>query len=1061
MTNVINSNEQMIEKINEVLQNKKNAVVNIVNDKLTISVFSLLEKNLHNVKEINFVIRDVKFLPHQTEIAHEFEINPTDILFNSYDITEKNKLQHFSKARNMHDFIKKHVNIRKVNTGIRIGGNVLIIDEDFMIQGSSSLEVSKKMSRESFHNINFDTILNGSADREQIVGALNTFKQIWFNEQVSVDYKEELLASLRYVYKEHSPEFLYYFTLNELFGNQLDIGVERFERDSTRFKKTEIWNALYDFQKDCVVSAIRKLNTYGGCIIADSVGLGKTFEALAIIKYFEIGMNRVLVLTPAKLYDNWSSFRGDYKDSFLHETFNYRIMFHTDLSRYSGMSRSGQDLKKFDWGLYDLVVIDESHNFRNRNDRYDENDQLIMTRYARLMQDVVKHGNNNTKVLLLSATPVNNSLVDLKNQISIITGDKDYAFAEEAISSIDNLLRKTSACINAWEKQPAHKKEELLDSLPSDFYKLLELMTISRSRKHITNYYDNKGVGQFPNKNIPRTLNSDIDTMGELLQFKKTNELLEALILSVYTPTKYIREDCKKIYLQKYSLTGKHGGRMEFDTQSRGMIILHRFNLFKRLESSVYSFEETLRRLLERIERTEQILLKGSGQLDEEKGELEDEELYLEGKYEIDVKHLRVDDYLEDLASDKYIIQEIHKNAKRILDEKRDQKLQDLREIITQKVTETPYNSGNRKILIFTAFADTADYLYRELADYINGYGIYTACITGKDIRCNNRNVDIDFNSVLCAFSPMSKMKKEISAEEQIDLVIGTDCISEGQNLQDCDTVINFDIQWNPVSLIQRFGRIDRIGSKNTNIQMINFFPAMELNEYLGLEQRVKGKMTTMNLVSTGDEDILTPEMNDFNFRKRQLERLQQEVIDIEDASENISLTDLNMNEYLNELSEYIHSVPEIKKVPRGIYSVTDSEHTGVLFCFKHRNDTDKPKSDSSLYPYYLIYILNDGTVLYGNGQAREVVKQFRKLCYGKNVPVMELFGKFFERTKNATKMEFYSELLNKAIRSIKGEEESKAVQMMFDFGGFNNAFAEETTDDFELVSFLVVESFS
>lgn len=876
MTNVINSNEQMIEKINEVLQNKKNAVVNIVNDKLTISVFSLLEKNLHNVKEINFVIRDVKFLPHQAEIAHEFEINPTDILFNSYDITEKNKLQHFSKARNMHDFIQKHVNIRKVNTGIRIGGNVLIIDEDFMIQGSSSLEVSKKMSRESFNNINFDTILNGSADREQILGALDIFKQIWFNEHVSVDYKEELLASLRYVYKEHSPEFLYYFTLNELFGNQLDVGVERFEKDSTRFKKTEIWNALYDFQKDCVVSAIRKLNTYGGCIIADSVGLGKTFEALAIIKYFEIGMNRVLVLTPAKLYDNWNSFRGDYKDSFLHETFNYRIMFHTDLSRYSGMSRSGQDLKKFDWGLYDLVVIDESHNFRNRNDRYDENDQLIMTRYARLMQDVIKHGNNNTKVLMLSATPVNNSLVDLKNQISIITGDKDYAFAEEGISSIDNLLRKTSACINAWEKQPAHKKEELLDSLPSDFYKLLELMTISRSRKHITNYYGNNGVGQFPNKNEPKTLNSDIDTKGELLNFKATNELLEALILSVYTPTRYIREDCKKIYLQKYSLIGKHGGRMEFDTQSRGMIILHRFNLFKRLESSVYSFEETLRRLLERIERTEQLLLRGSGQLDEENGELEDEELYLEGKYEIDVKHLRVDDYLDDLASDKYIIQQIHKNAKRILDERRDQKLQDLREILINKVTETPYNTDNCKILIFTAFADTADYLYRELADFIKEFGIYTACITGKDIRCNNRNVDADFNSVLCAFSPMSKMKKDIPVEERIDLLIGTDCISEGQNLQDCDTVINYDIQWNPVSLIQRFGRIDRIGSKNTNIQMINFFPAMELNEYLGLEQRVKGKMTTMNLVSTGDEDILTPEMNDFNFRKRQLERLQQ-----------------------------------------------------------------------------------------------------------------------------------------------------------------------------------------
>lgn len=1054
--NAINTNEQMIQKINEVLQNKKDAVVNIVNDKLTISVFSLLEKNLKNVKEINFAIRDVRYLPQQSEIAHEFEINPTDVLFNAYDITEKNKLQHFSRARSMHDFIEKYVNVRKVNSGIRVGGNVLIIDDDFMIQGSSSLEVSKKNNRELLSNINFDSILSGSADKEQIQGATETFNRIWFNKQFSVDYKKELLTSLQYVYKEHAPEFLYYFTLNELFGDQLDAGVERFERDSVRFKKTQIWNALYDFQKDCVVSAIRKLNTYGGCIIADSVGLGKTFEALAIIKYFEIGMNRVLVLTPAKLYDNWNSFRGDYKDSFLKETFNYRIMFHTDLSRYSGMSRSGQDLKKFDWGLYDLVVIDESHNFRNRNDRYDGNDQLIMTRYARLMQDVIKHGNNNTKVLMLSATPVNNSLVDLKNQISIITRDTDSAFEEKGITSVENLLRRTSASINAWEKRPHHKKDELLDSLPSDFYKLLEMMTIARSRKHITNYYGNNGVGKFPEKNRPITLNSDIDTEGELLNFKETNELLEALILSVYTPMKYIKKEYTKIYTDKYSLKGKHGGYMEFDTQANGMIILHRFNLFKRLESSVYSFEETLRRMIEKIERTQESLLKGIGDVLQEDTEFDDnEEVYIEGKYEIDVKHLRIDDYLEDLESDKRIISKIHENAKKVLTEQRDQKLRDLIKILEYKLKETPYNNGNKKVIVFTAFADTADYLYDKLSKELN---VYTACVTGKRVVTNNKNVDSEFNSVLCAFSPLSKMKKKISADEQIDLLIGTDCISEGQNLQDCDTVINFDIQWNPVSLIQRFGRIDRIGSKNTNIQMINFFPNMELNDYLGLEARVKGKMTTLNLVSTGDEDVLTPEMNDFNFRKRQLERLKDEVIDIEDANDNISLTDLNMNEYLNELSEYIQNVPEIKKVPKGVYSVTDGDNTGVLFCFKHRNNANKPKSDSSLYPYYLIYMKNNGEVLYGNGQAREVVKQFRKLCYKKKQPVMELFREFFVRTNNAKDMQFYSDLLNKAIKSIKGEEESKATQLMFDFGGFNNAFAEETADDFELISFLVVE---
>lgn len=1058
MNTSINSNEQMINRINEALQGKENAIVNIVNDKLTISVFALLEKNLQNVKEINFVIRDVNFLPHQTEISHELEINPNEVLFNAYDITEKNKLQHFAKAKSMHDFIKKHVNIRRVNKGVNIGGNIIIIDDDFMIQGSSSLELARKNSRDRGHSFNFDTVLMGSADKDQIVNATSIFNQIWFNEQVSTDYKNELLQSLQYVYKEHSPEFLYYFTLNELFGHQLDMGVERFERDSSKFKKTEIWNALYDFQKDCVVSAIRKLNTYGGCIIADSVGLGKTFEALAVIKYFELGMNRVLVLTPAKLYDNWNSFRGDYKDSFLHETFNYRIMFHTDLSRYDGMSRSGQDLKRFDWGLYDLVVIDESHNFRNRNDRYDESDQLIMTRYARLMQDVIKGGNNNTKVLLLSATPVNNSLVDLKNQISIITADKDSAFADQGINSIDNLLRKTSASINTWERLPGHTKDGLLDSLPSDFYKLLEIMTIARSRKHITGSYGMDGVGKFPKKNSPDTRHSDIDSKSELLKFKDTNELLEALILSVYTPTRYIKDEYKKLYSEKYSLIGKHGGRMEFDTQSRGMIILHRFNLFKRLESSVYSFKETLKRLLERIDRMEQKLLSGVGEVNEEEIDFDDYEQNIEGKYEIDVRHLHIDDYLEDLASDRAIIQKIYDDAVKILNENRDQKLEELKDIIKKKVEETPYNSGNRKVLVFTAFADTADYLYKELAPTMKEIGVYSACISGRDIKCNNGNVDKEFNSVLCAFSPISKTKKDIPVENQIDLLIGTDCISEGQNLQDCDTVINYDIQWNPVSLIQRFGRIDRIGSKNECIQMINFFPNMELNDYLGLEVRVKGKMTTLNLVSTGDEDILTPEMNDFNFRRRQLERIQKEVIDIEDANDNISLTDLNMNEYLNELSEYIQIVPEVKKVPKGIYSVTDSDNKGVLFCFKHSNDAAKPKSDSSLYPYYLIYMLNDGHVLYGNGQAREVVKQFRRLCYGKEHPMMELFEKFFVKTNNVENMEFYSNLLNKAIQSIKGEEESKAAQMMFDFGGFQNSFANETTDDFELVSFLVVE---
>ncbi len=1035
MGNVIASTEQMIEKINEVLKTKRDAVVNIVNDKLTLSVFALLEQNLKNVKEINFVIRDTKFVPEKSEISHEFEMTPADILYNSYDIVEKNKLKHFAKAKAMHDFIKANVNVKRANPKIKIGGNILIIDDDFMIQGSSSLEVSLKKKRNAFRNINFDTMLNGTMDKDQILSALNTFNQIWFNEQVSSDYKEDLLQSLSFVYKEHSPEFLYYFTLNELFGYQIDSGVERFERDSEKFKKTEIWQSLYDFQKDCVVSTIQKLQKYRGCIIADSVGLGKTFEALAVIKYFEIKMDNVLVLTPAKLYDNWNSFRGTYKDSFLNEIFNYRIMFHTDLSRYRGMSRSGQDLKRFDWGNYDLVVIDESHNFRNRNDRYDDNDQLIMTRYARLMQDVIKRGKNNTKVLLLSATPVNNSLVDLKNQISIITGDKDFAFQDEGISSVENLLRKSSSIINQWETTPNHNKNDLLDSLPSDFYKLLELMTISRSRKHITSYYGNSSVGKFPNKNKPITRRPEIDSQEKLLKFADTNELLESLELSVYTPTKYIKSEYQKIYAEKYSLKGKRGGNMDFQTQSKGMIVMHRFNLFKRLESSVYSFAETIRRLMEKIDRT-MVVLNGGGFVDEETGTPDDEYEYLEGKYEIEVAHLRAADFLYDLEGDRIILEKIYNEAKCILEDNRDFKMRILQDEIIKKVTQTPYNSGNKKIIIFTAFSDTAEYIYQQIAVELKKIHLNTACVTGKGVKTTNKNVDSDFNSVLCAFSPKSKMKKEIPADEQIDILIGTDCISEGQNLQDCDTVINFDIQWNPVSLIQRFGRIDRIGSTNECIQMINFFPNLELNEYLGLEQRVKGKMTAMNIVSTGDEDLLSPEMNDFNFRKRQLERLKNEVIDIEDANENISLTDLNMNEYLYELSEYVNNTPAIKRMPNGVYSVTDGEKQGVLFCFKHSNFDEKPKSDSSLYPYYLLYLDNNGEVLYGNGKAREVVKIFRRLCYCKSEPVQSLFDQFFVKTKNTEDIRFIQSFLTRQyilLRVKKKKKHSKILLILAD----------------------------
>ena len=619
----------LINKINACLTDKQGCTVNIVNDKLTLSVFVLLRANLQNVSKINFIIRDTRFLPENSEVDREFEIdvNPKDMLFNQYDIVEKNKLTHYATAKEMFDFIQQHVNVRITRPPHNIRGNLLTIGDDFMVQGSSSLEISNKASRSRTVNIDFDTVLNDTMDKSQIEGANAKFEQLWYSNDLTRDFKDELLQTLSYVYKDHTPEFLYYFTLGEIFGGQLDYGVERFERDNTRFKSTDIWNALYDFQKEAVQSAIQKIQKYNGCIIADSVGLGKTFEALAVIKYFEQEhLDKVLVLTPVKLYENWASFRNMnvYKDGIIRDSFNYKILCHTDLSRYYGESRSGLDLAQIDWGVFDLIVIDESHNFRNRVEKDDG-----CTRYQRLLEDCIRK-NRNTKVLLLSATPVNNSLTDLRNQITLITGDRDNAFTEHGISSVKQTLIHAQSLITHWYKTRNHNKRGLFDTLPSNFRKLLEMLTIARSRKQITEGYKNADFGAFPEKNKPKTLTPDIDKLGELLIFSETNDVLESLKMSVYSPMKYIKSEYQQHYHEKFQTV--RGGKVIFSHEEREVITanLHRFNLFKRLESSVYSFGETIRRLIDRIDRAIEQLEKVDSDMILEVDKLDDDDDFLD-----------------------------------------------------------------------------------------------------------------------------------------------------------------------------------------------------------------------------------------------------------------------------------------------------------------------------------------------------------------------------------------------------------------------------------------------
>ena len=941
----MSATNEYIDKIKSVLQSKKNADVYILNDKLTLSVFAVLEQSLKNVRHIYLIIRGKPQLPRD-EVAREFEMNPNDTLYNEYDIVEKNELTHFAKAKTMHDFISKNVEIRRLSPRANVGLNILIIDDDFMITGTTSLELNDRRSEQ---RIDFNSVISGDMDKSQILRFKNEFERIWLSDQITYDFKDELLSSLAYVYKEHSPEFAYYFTLNQLYGDKIDESVQRFERDNVGFKDSVIWNMLFDFQKEAVRYAIEKINRYNGCIIADSVGLGKTFEALAVMKYFSDRQDNILVLTPAKLYNNWDTYRdNDYEDNPLaDDVIKYKVMCHTDLSRYSGISRSGYDLARFDWSRFDLIVIDESHNFRNRTEKEESE-----TRYQRLLETVVKK-KTHTKVLLLSATPVNNSLTDLKNQITLITGDHDDAYEKEGIESIGQTLRKASAIFNAWEKQGYSSKEELYDSLPKDFFSLLELLTISRSRKHITNYYKSEDIGTFPAKLPVSTYNPNIDTQRKLLNFKETLVTLEDLQLAAYTPMRYIKREYREMYQQMYQTI--HKGKVVFTQEGRENTtkILQLFNLFKRLESSVYAFLQTLKRQIERINNYISLLNGNGNELTDEVFS-DDEETSLDYKLDIKVAHLDKEAYLNDLIFDKVIIERLIEQAEKILAEGRDEKLIQLRKIIKDKIENTPYNAGNKKILIFSAFADTARYLYEAVSGELLSRGYYTGMVSGSDkpqttipqhlkpIQKSGRQIPFDFNKVLTYFSPVSK-NANITEDRQITVLIGTDCISEGQNLQDCDTVINYDIQWNPVHLIQRFGRIDRIGSRNAQIKLINFFPAMDLNEYLGLESRVKKKMIQSNVVSTGDDNLLSPEMNDLSFRTKQMEKLRNEVIDIDDASDTISITDLNMNQYIYELSQFIRSHKELVQVPRGIYSIAKANElginqNGVLFCFKYKN---------------------------------------------------------------------------------------------------------------------------
>lgn len=1052
---------------------KLGSTVSVSSPIFTIYAFEELRKVLEKSKKFRFLFNEPTFIRNiitDKKEVKEFELQMSQRERNvsefNLEIGLKNNLDQNQIANKCYSFIKEKGEVKSViKQGVVTPNNIFVQNSDnsFLVNGTN-IAFSKdglgytKQLRFDFNTVN---------DEQEIIDQYNNFfNSVFDNEEIVADVKEELLKHLMNLYKENSPELLYFLTLYNIFGEKL-LNMDDMARvkEKTGINKTKVWNSLYNFQHDAVVGAIKKLELYNGCIIADSVGLGKTFEALAIIKYYELRNDRVLVLAPKKLRGNWTAFKQNSTTNFLAEDrFNFDVLNHTDLSRDTGYS-GDINLETVNWGNYDLVVIDESHNFRNNNARKNK-----MTRYQKLMENIIKSGVK-TKVLMLSATPVNNRLADLKNQIMFITEDMDDAFKDNAgIESVESTLRIAQQRFNEWSKLPEEEQttQNLLPMLDYNFFNLLNTVTIARSRKHIQTYYDTKDIGEFPKRLQPVSIKSDIDIKNQFPSLSDVNSMIARLHLAIYSPMLYVLPNRIHIYEELYDQKVKGGlGSFKQADRERSICNLMRVNIFKRLESSVNSFTLTLNRIQNQIDNMlNSITYNSEYSFDDSSIDTDEfDDVEVGGKVKVKIRDLDVLKLSQDLEEDKEILEELLMYSNKV-DGNRDAKLADLKNTITNKINN-PINEDNKKLIIFTSFSDTADYLYANIAEWLlKKHGLYCGVVTGgSGTKTNLKYVPNTFDSILAHFSPKSNHID--TSKQQIDVLIATDCISEGQNLQDCDYLINYDIHWNPVRIVQRFGRIDRIGSTNTQIQLVNFWPNMELDEYINLENRVKNRMVILDLSATGEDDLLNTESKNLEYRKKQLQQLQNEVLDVEELQGGISITDLTLDDFIMSLDRYMKENPNVlEKYPTGVYAVTNINkkireecRPGVIYCLKQKRYTDVQEGATSLYPYFLVYVAEDGHIHVKNSSPKKILDLYKALCQTKTKPIENLVKEFNNETGNGNNMSKYTSLLEKAVFDIKGVVEKKGIESLFQLGQAT-LFENTVTglNDFELVSFLVVK---
>lgn len=1056
--------------------------VDIAAASFSIYAYQLLKKELEQVEELNFLFTGEVFTSEKAQReSREFYIprlNAERSLYGTdFEVKLRNELNQQAIAKECADWIR-----RKVKFKSNVSGEHM----------SPFMAVRTDQSEAAYVPFNNFTTADLGADRGNSAYSvttkifapasrqfIDTFESVWNEDDKISDVTESVLENITAAYKENSPELIYFAALYNIFNEFLeDLNADYLPNEATGFKNSVVWSKLYDFQKDAVIGCISKLEKHNGCILADSVGLGKTFSALGVIKYYESRNKNVLVLVPKRLKDNWNTFKGNYKNNPVAEDrLRYDVLFHTDMNRERGDS-NGIDLQNLNWGNYDLVVIDESHNFRNgESSTHRKEDDAYENRYQKLMNRIIRNGVK-TKVLMLSATPVNNRFTDLRNQL-MLAAEGDSTRLDSSLNTenpVEKIFRDASSAFKAWNELPPESRttSALLDMLHFDFFELLDSVTIARSRKHIERYYSLSDVGKFPTRLKPISERPELTDI-EGVTFDEIFNRIDALNMDVYTPMRYVFPSKLGKYVDLESAKGRSWANRE-----TGRNVLMVTNMLKRLESSVYAFRKTSERMYDlidgitdNIDRFEQgravssTVSQSDITFDVYDEDPEEAEWTVGKDLKIDFADIDLVSWRAKLEEDKAILNELLAMITPIADE-HDLKLQRLLEIIRDKI-DNPINDDNKKVLVFTAFADTADYLYGEIANKIkNEFGLDSAVVTGTRNPAmtipTSRAVKPEFNTILTLFSPKSKGRDVLFDENpgEIDILFGTDCISEGQNLQDCDYLINYDIHWNPVRIIQRFGRVDRIGSTNDVIQLTNFWPNISLDEYINLKARVEGRMRMVNLTATGNDNPIDEADNaELEYRKSQLEKIQNEVVDLEEMSGGVSIMDLGLNEFHLDLQELLKKYGEADALPFGIHAVARaSEDTppGVIFVLKNINQGVNIDRQNRLHPFYLVYISDDGRVAVNHLQSKELLNKLRHLGKGFDVPDSDMVAKFNAETDNGKHMDRYSTLLGHAIESMISTKTQKDVDSLFSEGG-TTALESDITglDQFELINFMVV----